>query len=43
VLGQLGCGQAIGADLNSLWDFEEKLANLGHYLTYYTSIEDLKL
>ena len=30
-------------DLNSRWDFEEKLKNLGHYPTYYTSIEDLKL
>ena len=30
-------------DLNSRWDFEEKLKNLGHYPTYYKSIEDLKL
>jgi hypothetical protein len=30
-------------DLNSRWDFEEKLKNLGDYPTYYTSIEDLKL
>ena len=30
-------------DLNSRWDFEEKLKTLGHYPTYYTSIEDLKL
>jgi Leucine-rich repeat (LRR) protein len=30
-------------DLNSRWDFEEKLKNLGHYPTYYTSNEDLKL
>ena len=30
-------------DLNSRWDFEEKLTKLGHYPTYYTSIEDLKL
>jgi hypothetical protein len=30
-------------DLNSRWDSEEKLKNLGHYPTYYTSIEDLKL
>jgi|694.fasta_scaffold18477_2 Leucine-rich repeat (LRR) protein len=30
-------------DLNSRWEFEEKLTKLGHYPTYYTSIEDLKL
>lgn len=30
-------------DLNSRLDFEDKLKNLGHYPTYYTSIEDLKL
>jgi hypothetical protein len=30
-------------DLNSRWDFEEKLKNLGHYPTYYTSIDNLKL
>ena len=30
-------------DLNSRWDFEEKLTKLGHYPTYYTSIDDLKL
>lgn len=30
-------------DLNSLWDIEEELTNLGHNPTYYTSIEDLKL
>ena len=30
-------------DLNSRWEFEEKLKNLGHYPTYYTSIVDLKL
>jgi len=30
-------------DINSRWDFEEKLENLGHYPTHYTSIEDLKL
>jgi hypothetical protein len=30
-------------DLNSRWDFEEKLKNLGHYPAYYKSIEDLKL
>jgi hypothetical protein len=30
-------------DLNSLWDFQKKLKDLGHYPTHYTSIEDLKL
>jgi hypothetical protein len=30
-------------DLNSLWDFQKKLKDLGHYPTSYTSIEDLKL
>ncbi|MEY4807847.1 MAG: hypothetical protein RLZZ206_2236 [Cyanobacteriota bacterium] len=30
-------------DLNSRWDFEEKLTKFGHYPTYYTSIDDLKL
>ena len=30
-------------DLNSRWEFEEKLTKLGHYPSYYTSIEDLKL
>jgi internalin A len=30
-------------DLNSLWDFQKKLRDLGHYPTHYTSIEDLKL
>jgi internalin A len=29
--------------LTSLWDFKEKLKNLGHYPTECTSIEDLKL
>jgi len=29
--------------LNSLWDFQKKLKDLGHYPTHYTSIEDLKL
>jgi internalin A len=29
--------------LNSLWDFQKKLRDLGHYPTHYTSIEDLKL
>jgi small GTP-binding protein len=30
-------------DLNSLWDFQKKLKDLGHYPTHYKSIEDLKL
>jgi hypothetical protein len=30
-------------DLISLWNFQDKLSGLGHYPTYYTSIEDLKL
>jgi small GTP-binding protein len=30
-------------NLISLWNFQDKLANLGHYHTNYTSIEDLKL
>jgi Leucine-rich repeat (LRR) protein len=30
-------------DLNSLWDFQKKLKDLGHYPTHYNSIEDLKL
>jgi internalin A len=30
-------------DLNSLWDFQKKLKDLGHYPTSYASIEDLKL
>jgi len=30
-------------NLISLWDFQDKLTNLGHYHTNYTSIEDLKL
>jgi hypothetical protein len=30
-------------DLNSLWDFQKKLKDLGHYPTSYTSIEDLQL
>ncbi len=29
--------------LTSLWDFKEKLKNLGHYATECTSIEDLEL
>jgi small GTP-binding protein len=29
--------------LNSLWDFQDKLTELGHYHTTYTSIADLKL
>jgi len=30
-------------DLNSRWDFEEKLKKPGHFPTYYDSVEDLKL
>jgi small GTP-binding protein len=30
-------------NLISLWNFQDKLTNLGHYHTNYTSIEDLKL
>ena len=30
-------------DLNSLWDFQKKLKDLGHYPTHCISIEDLKL
>jgi len=30
-------------DLVSLWNFQDKLSDLGHYPTHYTSIEDLKL
>ena len=30
-------------DLKSLWAFRDKLKELGHYPTVYTSIEDLKL
>ncbi len=30
-------------DLMSLWAFQEKLSELGHYQTNYNSIEDLKL
>jgi Leucine-rich repeat (LRR) protein len=30
-------------DLISLWNFLDRLSDLGHYPTYYTSIEDLKL
>jgi hypothetical protein len=30
-------------DLVSLWNFLDRLSDLGHYPTYYTSIEDLKL
>jgi hypothetical protein len=29
--------------LSSLWRFQEKLSDLGHYHTEYTSIEDLQL
>jgi hypothetical protein len=30
-------------DFNSLWDFKDKLRDLGHFVTEYKSIEDLKL
>jgi len=30
-------------DLISLWNFLDRLSDLGHYHTHYTSIEDLKL
>ena len=30
-------------DLNSRWDFEEKLIKLGQYPTHYKNVEDLKL
>jgi hypothetical protein len=30
-------------DLKSLWDFQDKLKNLGHFYTVYKSIDDLKL
>ena len=29
-------------DLNSLWDFRDKLKDLGHYPTEYDTIADLK-
>jgi hypothetical protein len=31
------------AALNSLWDFQQKLSDLGHFYTEYESIPDLKL
>lgn len=31
------------AALNSLWDFQEKLTELGHFYTEYSSIQDLQL
>jgi Leucine-rich repeat (LRR) protein len=34
---------SIAEEFTTLLAFKEKLANLGHYPTYYTSIEDLKL
>lgn len=39
----INTGTAKRDDLNSLWDFQEKLAELGHFYTNYNSIEDLKL
>lgn len=30
-------------DLNSLWDFQEKLSDLGHYYTEYNNMQDLLL
>jgi hypothetical protein len=34
---------SITEELTNLLAFKKKLANLGHYPTHYTSIEDLKL
>ena len=34
---------SITKEITTLLAFKEKLANLGHYPTRYTSIEDLKL
>ncbi|MGA2133972.1 MAG: COR domain-containing protein, partial [Bryobacteraceae bacterium] len=36
-------GNAREEDFNSLWAFQKKLDQLGHFRTKYTSIEDLKL
>ncbi len=35
--------KALREPLNSLWAFQDKLTNLGHYQSFYSSIEDLKL
>ena len=29
-------------DLNTLWDFQQKLTSLGHFYTVYNSVDDLK-
>jgi len=36
-------GNAKKQDLNSLWSFQEKLSELGHFHTVYDNIEGLKL
>jgi internalin A len=40
---EITTGSARKKDLNSLWAFQEKLANLGHFHTNYKNLEDLKL
>jgi len=40
---EIRTGSARAQDLNSLWAFQEKLKNLKHFYTKYTSIDHLKL
>ena len=40
---EIKTGSARKEDLNSLWAFQEKLKQLGHFHTNYDNIEDLKL
>ncbi len=40
---EIKTGSARRDELNSLWDFQEKLKELGHYHTIYENLEDLKL
>ena len=39
---EISSGQVNRRDMNSLWDFQDKLKELGHFQTKYKNIEDLK-
>jgi len=39
---EIKTGEARRDDLNSLWEFQDKLKELGHFYTTYDNIEHLK-
>lgn len=40
---QINTAQAVESDLQSLWEFKRKLRALGHFLTEFSNVEELKL